>query len=166
LLIALARLTRANYSVHGLIVGGNAYDLSPGYEPYLHRLAGTLGIANHVTFTGQVPNAGQYVPAMDVLVSASTKESFGLVLLEAMAASLPTVAFASGGPREIIEAGRSGLLVEDRTEEGLAAAIERLLLDPELRVRLGEGGRDRFEQRFTADRMTRDLEERLERLCG
>lgn len=166
LLITLARLLRANHSVHGLIVGGNAYDLSPGYEPYLHRLASTLGIANHVTFTGQVPDAGEYVPAMDVLVNASTQESFGLVLLEAMAAGLPTVAFASGGPREIIEAGRSGLLVEDRTEEGLATAIEQLLVDPELRKRLGEGGRDRFQQRFTAERMTRDLETKFERLCS
>jgi glycosyltransferase involved in cell wall biosynthesis len=165
-LITLARLIRANHSVHGLIVGGNAYDLSPGYETYLHRLAGTLGIANHVTFTGQVPDALECVPAMDVLVNASTQESFGLVLLEAMAASVPTVAFASGGPREIIEAGRSGLLVEDRTEEGLANAIEQLLVDPELRDRLGEGGRDRFQRRFTAERMTRDLEARFEQLCS
>jgi glycosyltransferase involved in cell wall biosynthesis len=166
LLIALARLRRANHPVHGLIVGGNAYDLSPRYEPYLHQLANSLGISNHVTFTGQVPDAGEYVRAMDVLVNASTQESFGLVFLEAMAAGLPTVAFASGGPREIIEPGRSGLLVEDRTEEGLVAAIEQLLRDPELRDRLGEGGRDRYQQRFTAERMTRDLEAKLEQLCS
>jgi glycosyltransferase involved in cell wall biosynthesis len=166
LLIALAYLIRANHSVHGLIVGGNAYDLSPGYEPYLHRLASTLGIADHVTFTGQVPDAGKYVQVMDVFVNASIQEPFGIVLLEAMAAGLPTVAFASGGPREIIEPGRSGLLVEDITDEGLAAAIERLLLDPELRVRLGVGGKDRFQQRFTAERMTRDLEAKFEQLCN
>jgi glycosyltransferase involved in cell wall biosynthesis len=166
LLIALAYLVRANHLVHGLIVGGNAYDLSPGYESYLHRLASTLGIADHVTFTGQVPDAAKYVQAMDVFVNASIQEPFGVVLLEAMAASLPTVAFASGGPREIIEPGRSGLLVEDITEEGLAAAIELLLLDPQLRVRLGEGGRDRFQQRFTAERMTQDLEAKFEQLCN
>jgi glycosyltransferase involved in cell wall biosynthesis len=166
LLIALACLIRANHSVHGLIVGGNAYDLSPGYEPYLHRLAGALGIADHVTFTGQVPDGWKYVQAMDVFVNASIQEPFGVVLLEAMAAGLPTVAFASGGPREIIEPGRSGLLVEDITEEGLAAAIEQLIIDPNLRERLGEGARDRVQQRFTARRMTRDLEAKLERLCS
>ena len=165
-LVALARLRRANHAVHGLIVGGNAHDLSPGYEPYLHRLANTLGIVDHVTFTGQVPDAAECIAAMDVLVNASTQESFGLALLEAMAAGLPVVAFASGGPREIIEAGRSGLLVSDRTEQGLVTAIERLLINPELGIRLGEGGRDRFQQRFTAERMTRDLEERLEQLCN
>jgi glycosyltransferase involved in cell wall biosynthesis len=164
-LTTLARLIRANHPVHGLIVGGDAHDLSPGYEPYLHRLANSLGIADHVTFTGQVPDAAECIAAMDVLVNASTQESFGLALLEAMAVGLPIVAFASGGPREIIEPGRSGLLVSDRTEQALATAIERLLINPELGIRLGAGGRDRFQQRFTAERMTRDLEEKLEQLC-
>jgi glycosyltransferase involved in cell wall biosynthesis len=166
LLAALAALRKAGHPVHGLIVGGEALGLSPEYEPYLHRLADEFGIRDSVTFTGRVPDGARYLAAMDIFVNSSTREPFGIVLLEAMAAGLPTVAFDSGGPREIIEAGRSGLLVEGRAEGGLATAIEQLVIDPKLRDRLGEGGRDRVQQRFTAERMTRDLEAKFERLCS
>jgi glycosyltransferase involved in cell wall biosynthesis len=165
LLAALAALRQAGHAVHGLIVGGEALGLSPEYEPYLHRLASELGIRDSVAFTGRVPDGARYLAAMDIFVNTSTREPFGIVLLEAMAAGLPTVAFDSGGPREIIEPGRTGLLVTERTVEALADAIETLLVGPKLRIRLGEGGRERVERRFTAERMTRDLEERLEELC-
>jgi glycosyltransferase involved in cell wall biosynthesis len=165
LLAVIARLREDGHAVHGLIVGGKALGLSPEYEPYLHRLADEFGISDSVTFTGQVPDGAKYMAAMDVFVNASIREPFGIVLLEAMAAGLPTVAYDSGGPREIIEPGRSGLLVAERTEQALAAAIETLLVDPELRRRLGEAARERVEREFTAERMTRDIEKRLEELC-
>jgi glycosyltransferase involved in cell wall biosynthesis len=155
----------AGHAVHGLIVGGDAFHLSPGYGPYLQGVAVDLGLREDVTFTGQVRDAAPYLAAMDVFVNASTNEPFGIVLLEAMAAGLPIVAFDSGGPREIIEAGRSGLLVADGTNTSLAAAIDTLVIDPELRVRLGAAGRERFHRLFTAERMTRELEERFEDLC-
>ena len=105
LLGALAILRDAGHEVHGLIVGGKAFGLSPEYEPRLRRLANELGLGNSVTFTGQVPDGAKYLGAMDVFVNTSTYEPFGIALLEAMAAGLPTVAFDSGGPREIIEPG-------------------------------------------------------------
>lgn len=164
-LAALARLGKAGHVVHGLIVGGDAYDLTPEYGPYLHRLADELGIRDSVTFTGQVPDGAGYMAAMDVLVNASIGEPFGLVLLEAMAVGLPVVASDSGGPAEIIESGRSGLLVAEPNEELLATAIETLVVEPELRSRIGEAGKERFRRLFTAERMTRQLEDRLEELC-
>jgi glycosyltransferase involved in cell wall biosynthesis len=165
LLGAIARLRNAGHAVHALIVGGQALGLSPRYEPHLHRLAEDLGIRDSVTFIGRVLDGARYLAAMDVFANTSTGEPFGIVLIEAMAAGLPTVAFDSGGPREIIAAGQSGLLVADTTDKALAAAIETLLVDPELRKRLGDAGRERFESRFTAARMTRELEERFEGLC-
>jgi glycosyltransferase involved in cell wall biosynthesis len=161
----LARLRSAGHLVHGLIVGGQAFQRSPGYGPYLHRLAIDLGLREHLTFTGQVRDAGRYVSAMDVFVSPSSSESFGIVLLEAMAAGLPIVAVDSGGPGEIIESGRSGLLVAERGEDALAASIDTLLIDSELRRRLGDAGNERCRRLFTAARMTRELEERFEELC-
>jgi glycosyltransferase involved in cell wall biosynthesis len=162
---ALARVCEARESVHGLIVGGDAFGLSPEYERYLHCLAADLGLQENVTFTGHVRDAASYFSAMDIFVNASFREPFGIVLLEAMAAGLPVVAFDSGGPREIVEPGRSGMLVHEGTNEALASAIETLLVDRQLAARLGEAGRERFRRHFTAERMAGELEEGLEQLC-
>jgi glycosyltransferase involved in cell wall biosynthesis len=151
--------------VHGLIVGGDSLNLSSAYGPYLHRLADSLSLSKFVTFTGEVADGARYLPAMDVLVNASHAEPFGIVLLEAMAAGIPSVAFDSGGPREIIQHESSGLLVAERSRQALARAIESLLADAELRMQIARRGRERFEHFFTAAKMTEDLTERLERLC-
>jgi glycosyltransferase involved in cell wall biosynthesis len=165
LLRAIALLRERGHDVHGLIVGGDSLNLSPTYRPYLHRLVDELALSKFVTFTGPVPDGARYLGAMDVFVNASRAEPFGLVLLEAMAAAKPIVAFDSGGPREILEPGQSGLLVGEDTEEALSAAIEALVVDPELRMRLGTAARQRFESRFTAERMSHQLAQRLEALC-
>lgn len=160
---ALAELRRRGYDVRGLIVGGDAYGLSPGYDADLHKLARDLGLDGTVTFTGQVEEAGPYVQIMDISVNASLGEPFGLVLLEAMALGVPVVAFNAGGPAEILDAS-SGLLVPLGDEPGLAGALERLIVDPLFRRRLGAGGEERFRTRFTAARMTEDLSLALESL--
>jgi glycosyltransferase involved in cell wall biosynthesis len=80
------------------------------------------------------------------------EEPFGNVVVEMMAAGLPVVAYDLGGPREIILEGETGLLVENKHVRKLAAALETLLDNPELRARLGERGRQRVEQCFTWDR--------------
>jgi glycosyltransferase involved in cell wall biosynthesis len=166
LLRALAHLHRSGHKIHGLIVGGDAFGTSPHYEPYLHDLSVDLDLCERVTFTGQVADPSPYLRAMDVFVSTSVREPFGLVLLEAMAVGLPIVASDSGGPSEIIESGRSGILVAEPTEEPFATAIESLVVDPELRSRFGEAGRERFRRSFTAERMARELEDRLQELSS
>jgi glycosyltransferase involved in cell wall biosynthesis len=161
---ALAELRRRQKNVQGLVVGGNAYDLSPGFEEHVHRLVRQLGLTGDVFFTGQVEDARPYIAAMDVLVNASAPEPFGLVLVEAMALGVPVVAVALGGPAEIIEHERSGLLVPTNHPDVLADAIERLTDDRALRLRLGEGAQDRFRQHFTAEHMVESLQSTLERL--
>jgi glycosyltransferase involved in cell wall biosynthesis len=147
--------------VHGLIVGGNAWNLSPGYERELHDLALGLGLSESVTFTGQVEDALPYIAAMDVLVNASAEEPFGIVLVEAMALGVPVVAVDAGGPREIVENGRTGILVSQPSHEELARALEHLLRDAPWRRSLGEAGRARFHASFGAAAMTIALEDRL-----
>jgi glycosyltransferase involved in cell wall biosynthesis len=161
---AVAELRGRGHDVHGLVVGGNAYDHEPEYEPFLHRLTAELGLKGHVTFTGQVPDATRYTQLMDVAVNASDHEPFGIVLLEAMALGVPVVAVAAGGPAEVIEDGESGLLVERAQPERFVAAFERLLTDPGLRERVGAGGRARYEERFTSERMVEDLTTAIERV--
>jgi glycosyltransferase involved in cell wall biosynthesis len=158
---ALATLRTNRMDVHGLIVGGNAWNLSPDYERELHDLALDLGLTESVTFTGQVEDAMPYIAAMDVLVSASAEEPFGIVLVEAMALGLPVVAVDAAGPREIVDNGRTGVLVPEPSHEELAGALEPLLRDAPWRRSLGEAGRARFQTCFQAAGMTAALEDRL-----
>ena len=164
LIRAVADLRRRGHDVHGLVVGGVAYGLSPEYEPSLRALVSELGLGDAVAFTGQVADAAAYISLMDVLVSASDAEPFGIVLLEAMAQGVAVVAVTGGGPAEIIEHERSGLLVNSGDPKTLADAVERVVLDQDLRRRLARGGRERYRERFTAERMAASLHEKLEEL--
>jgi glycosyltransferase involved in cell wall biosynthesis len=161
---AIDELRRRGHDVHGLVVGGNAWDLSPGYEPYLHELVEELDLTSAIDFTGQVANVAAYLRTMDVFVSASEPEPFGIALLEAMALGVPVVAVNAGGPAEIIESGASGILTASGAPNVLANALDPLLSDEKSRNRLGEGGRRRFLKQFTAEQMAISLEESFEDL--
>ena len=155
LLRAQALLRDRGIELHCLIVGGDAYELSPEYAASLPRLVTELGLQDRVTMTGQVPDAGPYIERMDVLVNASDPEPFGIVLLEAMARGVAVVAVDSGGPREIVQGGVSGMLARSGEPSALADAIEPLLVSPELRARLAAAGRARFQAQFTEEAMCR-----------
>jgi glycosyltransferase involved in cell wall biosynthesis len=159
---ALDELRKRGHDVHGLIVGGDAWNLSPDYEPYLRRLTSELNMNEAITFTGQVTDGAGFISAMDVLVNASMPEPFGIVLIEAMALGVPVVAVDVGGPAEIIESDRSGLLVPESTPGALADALEQLIEDPVRRRQLGDGARERYLDRFTAKRMAESLQRELE----
>jgi glycosyltransferase involved in cell wall biosynthesis len=77
-------------------------------------------------------------------------------ILEAMAAGLPVVASAVGGIPEIVVDGETGLIVPPRDPDALAAALRRLLDDPELRRRMGDAGRARAEEHFDVERSRRE----------
>ena len=162
------RLLRAQHilagrgcEVRALIVGGDAYGLSPEYAASLPGLVEELGIADAVTMTGQVADAGPLIEEMDVLVNASDREPFGIVILEAMARGVPVVAVASGGPADLIEDGRTGVLARSPAPEALADALEPLIDSAELRRRIGEAGRERFLREFTIAAMRERFLDRL-----
>jgi glycosyltransferase involved in cell wall biosynthesis len=152
-LAAIADLRERGRDVHGLVVGGDAYELSPEYAAGLERLVPELGLDGFVTMTGQVPDAAPYVELMDVAVNASEEEPFGIVLIEAMAAGVPVVAVARGGPRDIVESGVSGMLAPSGEPVALADAIEALLADPQRRAAIGAAGQKRCRERFNAQLM-------------
>jgi trehalose synthase len=88
-----------------------------------------------------------------VVLQKSLAEGFGLTATEAMWKGPPVLASATGGLREQITDGESGLLVDDPTDiETVAAGIRRLLGDPQLAAALGAGARARVGQRFLSDR--------------
>jgi glycosyltransferase involved in cell wall biosynthesis len=163
LIEAVAELRRRGRAVHGLLVGGDAYGLSPAYADSLPHMAERLGVAQHVTFTGQVDDAAPYMELMDIVLSTSRSEPFGIVLIEAMSLAKPVVAFASAGPLEIVQPGVTGLLLpKDGGSRALTGAVDRLLDDSNLRRSLGLAARRRFLERFTADRMSQSLADQLE----
>ena len=88
----------------------------------------------------------------DVVVCPSRDETMPIVLLEAMSLAKPTISFDVGGIHEWIDHGVNGLLVPAQDTDALAAAIERLTADAELRDALGAAGWATFEQHFTIDR--------------
>lgn len=120
--------------------------------PALAAQAGELGVADAFTFANAVPREGvaAAMACADVLVLPSAHEELGSVLIEAMAAGLPSVAYAVGGTSEAIEQDVTGLLVPGGDEAGLAAAVLRVLDDPALTLRAREAGPERARTRFDA----------------
>lgn len=127
-------------------------------EPALRDLAGRLGIAGRVDFTGHLSEpdlVALYQRAwVFVLPAIERSEAFGQVLIEAMAAGLPVVSTELGtGTSHVNQAGVTGLIVPPRDPAALAAALRRLLGDADLRRHFGRAGRARAEAEFGVDRM-------------
>lgn len=122
-------------------------------EASLKQLAAELGVAERVTFTGQIPGASRYFRAFDVFALSSDHEPFGMVLLEAMVAGVPVVATACGGAREVIEG--AGLLFP----LGHAAALADCLAEvasygDECRAALVTAMAERVKARFSDESVT------------
>ena len=97
-------------------------------------LAGELGLASAVVLPGSVENVDTWYQHAECLVLTSRTEAWALVLVEAMANGCPVVSFdCNYGPAEVIKEGRNGLLVEDGNIGGLAATVDSLVQDRDLR---------------------------------
>ena len=121
--------------------------LGHGAEPErqrLWRLAESLGIDGSLRLPGFVSEVDQWYQSAECFVLSSRSEAWGMVLLEAMANGCPVISFdCRYGPSEILEEGRSGLLVTEGDVHGLATAIAAVLNDSDLRQRLSKDGRTR-----------------------
>jgi glycosyltransferase involved in cell wall biosynthesis len=92
-----------------------------------------------------------FFAGIDVFALPSRSDSFGLVLLEAWANGVPNVAYRAGGIADVIQPGRDGLLVPCGDIAGLAAGLERLHANPEMRHRMGAAGQQRLNSEFRWD---------------
>ena len=116
----------------------------------LEALVEQRGLGPHVTFHGFTPQdkLEQLYRRTDIFALASFAEGVPGVLMEAMAMEIPCVATWITGVPELIRNGTDGLLAAASDAEGFAAEIERLIGDPELRLRVGQAGRARVLERF------------------
>ena len=119
----------------------------------LEGLIEAAGIGDRFRLLGWVEDPRRVYGALDMLVHASEAEGLPNVVLEAAVAARPIVATAAGGTPEIVLDGETGLLVPVGDEPALAAAIERLVVDPELRERLAAGARAYALRTFGMDRL-------------
>jgi len=144
----LEDLVRAAHGLRSRIPGLRVRIVGEGPESArLRRLAQDLGLADTVTFLGEISRqalAVEYVGA-DCFCLPTVQEGFGIVFTEAMAAGLPVVACRAAAVPEVVEDGRTGLLVSPRSPEELVMAMEKLLTREALRRELGANGRRRVE---------------------
>jgi len=158
-LIAMAKVIRKKPNVKIQIIG----DASPNKESYkqdLHVLVRRLGLKEHVDFLGNRKDIPKVLSKVDVLVMASTvPESFGRVILEAQAAGVPVVATHVGGVIDIIDEGKTGLMVMPKDSDAMAASVLRILNNESLAKQLTEAAKVKLQENFTLDHMaSRTLE--------
>jgi glycosyltransferase involved in cell wall biosynthesis len=145
---AIDRVRRTHPSVRCLLVGDTS-PLDRSYDATLRELIASLGLTEHVLFTGFQRHVADFMRMADVVVHASVApEPFGRVILEAMACRKPVVGSRAGAIPEIIEEGETGLTFPPGDAEALAAALERVLADPAGARSLGDRGYDRLIARF------------------
>ena len=156
LLDAFARLRLRHPEARLVLVGADG-----GMAGRLAAHAEQLGLGSSVRQVGHVGDesllAAAYREAR-AFVLPSEYEAFGLVLLEAMAQGTPVVASRVGGIPEVVDDGRTGLLVPPRAPEALADALERLWTDEGLRRRLGDAGRGEVVPRYRWETLASSLD--------
>lgn len=132
-----------------VIAGDNAVPLLDE----LLALRGELGLERHVHFLGLRADVPAVLKALDAYVLSSSTEGFSIACCEAMAAGLPVISTRSGGPEQILDGGRCGLLVPPGDPAALAAAILQVARSPTDAQRLAELGRARVAAHYGTDAM-------------
>lgn len=155
LIRAFRELLSEHQKLHLVVVGGT-HSLEAEYASEVQRLPQELGLGQHVTFCGHQSDVAKWMCEMDIVVSASFGEPFGMVIVEAMALGKPVVATSLGGPREIVSDGVNGLLVGPGDVAGFARALARLVESQDLRRGLGEAARGRAAD-FSAPRFVTEV---------
>ncbi len=153
--VAIEALARSGHDSHMVVAGGG--ELLDGYR----RRARESGVGDRVHFLGRLPQTGlpDVLRASDlILLTTEPPESFGIVLIEAMACGLPAIVTEYPGVRAVVEPGRNGLLTPPGDAAAVAAALDEMIeMGPQERRRLGAEGRAKAERSWSwpslADRM-------------
>jgi glycosyltransferase involved in cell wall biosynthesis len=153
LLEAFAMLRRDGWGDARLVILGEGPERTA-----LAAAARRLGVAEAVRFAGFVPNPLPVMARFDVLAVPSSSEGCPRSVLEAMFLGCPVAAFAVGGLPELVEHGRTGVLVHERDPRHLADALMMLLRDGPQRRAMGAAARERVAERFSVDRYVAEVD--------
>ncbi|MDA8660016.1 glycosyltransferase [Luminiphilus sp.] len=147
LLRAISLLTKSGKQNAILICAGDGLE----NRGDLLNLASQLGVEEQIFWLGSRWDIPSLLAHADIGVLPSHEEGFSNAVLEGMAASLPMVVTNVGGNAEAVIDGETGLVVPSKNPKALAAALEKLILDKELRQSMGSAGLKRVHERFSLD---------------
>jgi len=155
---AAARVVSQFPETHFVLAGVDTSHSSDVHK-HLEQLVVETGLKERFRFLGWVEEAEKLLSAIDVFVSASETESFGLAIAEAMAAGTAVVATATEGAREVIDDQETGLLVPIGDVGRIAESIALLLSDGERRRQIATCAREAVNTRFSLTRMVDEIEQ-------
>lgn len=162
---AVGLLGRRGHDVR-LEVCGTTFEGYEWFEDELRERITALDLADRVELRGYVRPTWGVLASADVVLVPSRAEPFGNTAVEALLAGRPLVASAVQGLVEIVDDGRTGLLVTPADPVALADGIERLLADPGLAARLAAAGLADARERFSPQRYRTAVEDAVLRLAG
>jgi glycosyltransferase involved in cell wall biosynthesis len=132
----------------------------------LEHLVGALGLNQRVGLMSWVDDVADFLSTLDIFVSPARSESFGVSIVEAMAAGVPVIATMSEGASEIIDTGVTGRFVPVADPAGMANAISELLDDESLRQSLAANATRAVRERFSLEQMLEATESVYRRALG
>jgi len=129
-------------------------------ELILKEFVHANGLDEEVLFLGFRTDIPRVLKMLDILVLTSlTIESFSMAAVEAMAMKVPVIATNVGGLPEVVEDGKTGILIPPGDVNALCSAIKYLVNNPETRLKMGENGRARVLEKFTIEQNVRKTED-------
>jgi glycosyltransferase involved in cell wall biosynthesis len=158
---AVPSLLKHHTDLHFVLVGEETQG-QEGFKERLLNLSRKLGISNSVQLLPFTEAVAEFMSAIDIFVLPSYCETFGLVILEAMAMGKAIVATDAGGVPEIITNNSTGLLIPPRDVNSLSEALAKLIKDQELRISLSKQARSealkRFDITYCVDQLVRSID--------
>jgi glycosyltransferase involved in cell wall biosynthesis len=163
---AVSRLKSQGFPVRLLLAGSG---LSfPEYFNTLKALSTQLGVTQEVTFAGKVADEEiqDFYCACDVFLFPNENQTWGLAVLEAMACGCPVLVSSGAAVHEVLADGENAFLFPPRDPATLAARIQEIATQPELRAAIAQKGMDLVRTQFTWDQFARQIEQVCMELVG
>jgi L-malate glycosyltransferase len=149
---ALSFLIKEGLPIKGLIVGKEHPD-SKEYFENIKSYVRDNNLLEKIIFHDHTNDVSTYMASLDIFVMPSYKETFGIVLIEAMASKTAVVSTDAGGVPEILDSGSVGLLAKPKDSKDLARAIKDLILNPEKRATLGMMGFEKAKRVYSQEKI-------------
>lgn len=156
--VLAANLVAQRFPEARFVVVGKDNSATREFRRELKKLVKVFNLENRFLWLNWVEDTAPLLAALDVFVSASHSESFGLAMLEAMASGAAIVSTETDGALQLLENEKTGKLVPVKEPVLLANAVNKLIEDELLRQTLGENAREAAKQRFDLEKMIDETE--------